>query len=209
MKNSCSSVSYGPSSEPFMEKCIVVLNGASSSGKTSTAIELKSLLGPQTICLGLDDILEREKPFGSEHAPPFVRNLRILWFHFTDGRLGLFKKLHRESVRLYEAGYNVIIETAWMDPRALRDAAVCFAPLHAFLIGMKPPLEVSEGWERNRQDRPKGQARKHYNLVHAHGVYDLLVDPSQMSPRECAVCIMERLADAPPSAFRQLRSQKT
>lgn len=187
-----------------IKKCIIVLNGSSSSGKTSTAEELKLLLEPQPLRLGLDDILEREKPFGAEHKHPFIRNLRILFFHFTDGRLGLFKKLHRESVSLYEAGHSIIIETAYMDPRALRDAASCFAPLNAFFIGMKPPLDASEEWERKRGDRPLGQARKHYDLIHAHGAYDLVVDSSQISPHECAVSILERLANAPPSAFRRL-----
>ncbi len=54
-----------------------------------------------------------------------------------------------------------------MDSRALRDAAECFAPLDGLFVGLKPPLAVSEKWEAGRGDRPIGQARKHYDLIHA------------------------------------------
>src|SRR5262245_7053231 len=91
-----------------------------------------------------------------------------------------------------------------MDERALRDAAACFAPLGGWLVGMRPPLEVSEQWEARRGDRPVGQARNHYALIHAHGVYDLLLDPSQLSPDECAAAILARLESGPPEAFRIL-----
>jgi chloramphenicol 3-O phosphotransferase len=172
---------------------LIVLNGASSAGKTSTAQALLELLGTQCAITGLDDILERTQPFGPEGGGALGairRSIQITWFQFTDGRLRLFKQLHREVAALAQAGRDVIVETALMDPRALRDAAECFSPLGGLFVGMKPPLVVSEQWEAARADRPRGQARKHYDLIHGHGVYDLVLDPSTMTSRECAVVIM-------------------
>jgi chloramphenicol 3-O phosphotransferase len=88
-----------------------------------------------------------------------------------------------------------------MDRRALYDAAACFAPIGGWFIGVKPSLEVSERWEAQRGDRPRGQARRHYDLVHAHGVYDLIVDPSQGNADACAHEIMTYIATASPEAF--------
>jgi chloramphenicol 3-O phosphotransferase len=187
---------------------LVVLNGTSSSGKTTTATALAPLLGPGCIVTGLDDILEREQPFGS---PPRTlrdrlgRTVRAAAFQRNDGRLRLFQTLHREVAAQVRAGHDVIVDTALMDPRALRDAAHEFAPLNGLFVGMKPPLAVSERWEAAREDRPIGQARRHYDLVHAHGAYDLLLDPSMLTPEACAAAILRRLETGPePTAFRAL-----
>lgn len=187
---------------------IIVLNGASSAGKTRTAEALLLLLKEDCIYTGLDDILARIKPYGAEGMGTLIelrRSINSVWFQLTDGRLRLFKQLHREVVSHSCQGQTVIVETALMDRRALYDAALCFAPLNALFVGMKPPLSVSEQWEGERGDRPCGQARKHYDLIHAHGIYDLVLDPSTMTPQECALTILKQLEEeVRPQAFRQL-----
>jgi chloramphenicol 3-O phosphotransferase len=186
---------------------LIVLNGSSSAGKTTIAQELRPLLSEPCIVTGFDDILDRVQPFGRENGNflhRLVRPFRIMWFQFTDGRLKLFKQLHREIVVHSKAGRNIIVDTALMDKRALLDAAECFAPLGGFFIGVKPPLDVSEHWEAARGDRPMGHARAHYNLIHAHGIYDLVLDPSQMTPQECARTIMNRIQSPPPEAFQRI-----
>src|SRR5215470_10986561 len=47
--------------------------------------------------------------------------------------------------------------------------------------------------------------RRWQDAVHAHGLYDLEVDTSRLSPEECANAIGERLENGPPpSAFQRL-----
>jgi chloramphenicol 3-O phosphotransferase len=186
---------------------LIVLNGASSSGKTSIANELLVLLGRETICTGFDDILERVQPLGAEGggiANRLIRSVRILYFGATDGRFKLMKRLHREVAAHYKSNRNVIVETSLMDSRALLDAAEQFAPLDGFFVGVKPPLSVSMQWESQRGDRPAGQAKLHYDLVHAHGTYDLEIDPSRMTPVECAALILDECRKSSPHAFRDL-----
>lgn len=187
-----------------MPPLLIVLNGASSSGKTLTAHALRDVLGNECVLTGFDDILERTQPFGAENDGGLQRGIRILKFQLADGRFKLFQQLHREVVSAVAAGQTVIVETALMDKRALHDAAACFAPIGGYFIGMKPPLEVSEKWEAGRSDRPVGQARKHYALIHANGAYDLVLDPSTMTPPECATVILEWVNAHPPTAFQQL-----
>jgi chloramphenicol 3-O phosphotransferase len=189
---------------------LIVLNGSSSAGKTAIAQILRPLLSEPCIVTGFDDILERVQPFGHENGKflhRLTRPFRIMWFQFTDGRLKLFERLHKEVVVHHKAGRNIIVDTALMDKRALLDAAGCFAPLGGFFIGVKPPLEASEHWEARRGDRPMGHARAHYNLIHAHGIYDLVLDPSQTSPQQCARSILNRIQGPPPDAFQRIRSE--
>ena len=186
---------------------IVVINGTSSSGKTLTAQALVKLLNSNCIVTGLEDILERDKPFdvdGTGTLASIRRAIKIMLFQFTDGRLKLFKKLHQEVVSVYKSGYSVIVEISLMDKRALRDAARCFSPLNALFVGMKPPLEVSERWEAKRNDRPIGQARKHYDLIHSLAIYDLTLDSSLMSPEECAASILNYLNESRFGSFQKI-----
>ena len=186
---------------------IIVLNGASSSGKTLTAQALAKLLNSNCIVTGLDDILKRDKPFdveGTETLAGIRRAFKIMLFQFTDGRLKLFKKLHQEVVGIYQSGHSVIVETSLMDKRALRDAATCFSPFNALFVGMRPPLEVSEQWEAKRNDRPMGQARRHYDLIHSTAIYDLTLDPSLMSPEECAASILNYLNASRFGSFQKI-----
>jgi chloramphenicol 3-O phosphotransferase len=185
------------------DAALIVLNGASSAGKTLTAQALIARMGANTVLTGLDDVLERTQPFGPENGG-VLRALRILRFQLTHGRLRLFKTLHRDVVAMLQSRKNVIVETALMDRRALIDAAECFAPLRAYFVGMKPPLAVSEQWEAQRGDRPIGQARRHYEMIHAHGLYDLILDPSILSPDQCADAILRYSESTAPHAFSQL-----
>lgn len=201
-----------PSAMAEKTPTLIMLNGASSAGKTTVVQALLPLLGPDTVSTGLDDIMERRQPFGPEASGrlgQLQRSLWITWFQLTDGRLRLFKRLHREVLAHLQAGRDVIVETALMDPRALRDAAECFAPWHALFVGVKPPLAISEQWEAQRGDRPPGHARHHYEQIHAHGYYDLLLDPSVMTPEACAQAILQRVEGLPVTAFGRLLRERS
>jgi chloramphenicol 3-O phosphotransferase len=196
----------------LMNPLLIVLNGASSAGKTQIARALLPMLPTPAIHTGLDDILEREKPFGVEGGSAFnklQRTLRVIWFGMTDGRLQLFKKLHREAASHCQNRRSVIVETSLMDQRALLDAAQCFAPIGGWLVGVKPPLEISEHWEQGRADRPPGHARRHYDLVHVHNTYDLLLDSSIMTPHEMAVTLLQKVKSSTPHAFKQLIGERS
>lgn len=165
------------------------------------------MLGNDCIYTGFDDILERVRPFGAEgHGTTshLLRAVRILYFNATDGRFKLLKRLHREIVSHCKSNWTVIVETSLMDRRALLDAAEQFAPLNGFFVGVKPPLAVSMQWEAQRADRPIGQAQRHYDLIHAHGIYDLEIDPSRMTPIESATLILEERRKSTPHAFQDI-----
>jgi chloramphenicol 3-O phosphotransferase len=137
---------------------------------------------------------------------------RPLW----DGVLGLATEagpdgqrlvlgMHRAIWGLSLAGNNVVADHVLVEPAWVLDCAALFAPLPAYLIGVRCPLEVLEQRERQRRDRTLGQARAQHAIVHAHGVYDLEVDTSLHTPEECAAQVQAFLRQgASPQALRAL-----
>ncbi len=187
---------------------IIILNGTSSSGKTSIVSALQEVLEPPYLDAGLDKFLWMlpkrylDRPLWDE----------VLGLATEAGPRGhaLVAGMHRAIDALSRAGINVIADHVLVEPGWLRDCAGLYAGLPAFLIGVQCPLAVLEQREQDRKDRTWGQARAQFGLVHAHGIYDLEVDTSISSPEECARQIAARLENGlPPTAFSQLNALET
>lgn len=69
--------------------------------------------------------------------------------------LSLIGGMHRSIAGLAVAGNNVIADHVLIDPRWLADAVTVLAPLQAYFIGIRCPLEVVEQRERDRKDSPR------------------------------------------------------
>lgn len=183
---------------------IIVLNGASSSGKTSIVNALQEMLEAPYLDAGIDKFI-------------FMLPKRYLDRPLWDEVLGLADQagpaghmlvsgMHHAIVALARAGNNVLADHVLVEPAWLIECADLFGDLPAYFIGVRCPLPVLEQRERERQNRTPGQARAQFDLVHAHGIYDLEVDTSLSSPMECALHITRRMqASTPPDAFKRLR----
>jgi chloramphenicol 3-O-phosphotransferase/GNAT superfamily N-acetyltransferase len=181
---------------------ILILNGASSSGKTCILEALQILLAEPYLNAGIDKFIwmlpERylDRPLWDD----------VLGRATEAGEMGhrLFSGMHRAIATLSRAGLNVVADHVLVEPAWVRECTALFTDLPAYLIGIRCPLEVLEQRERKRKDRTLGQARLQFERVHAHGVYDFEVDTSQFSLEECARLIQEHIQHHPPQAFRQL-----
>jgi chloramphenicol 3-O phosphotransferase len=182
---------------------ILILNGASSSGKTALVRALQDCLPEPYLDAGLDRFL-------------WMLPRRYLERPLWDGVLGLATEagaeghrlvlgMHRAIRALSLAAVNVVADHVLVEPGWLSDCATLFAPLPAYLIGVRCPLEVLEQRERQRGDRTLGQARAQHFIIHAHGIYDLEVDTSLHTPGDCAAQVEALLHRGdPPYAFRTL-----
>lgn len=183
---------------------IIFLNGASSSGKTCILHALQTMLVEPYLNAGIDKFIwilpERylDRPLWDD----------VLGRATEAGEIGqrLFSSMHHVIAKLSRAGLNVVADHVLVEPAWVRECAILFADLPAYLIGIRCPLDILEERERERKDRTLGQARVQFERVHAHAAYDLEVDTSQLSPEECACLIQEHIAHHPPRAFRQLRT---
>jgi chloramphenicol 3-O phosphotransferase len=182
---------------------ILILNGASSSGKTSLLRALQALLDEPFLDAGIDKFIWMlpkrylDRPLWDE----------VLGLNVRAGLVGhrLFSGMHHAIAALSRAGNHLLADHVLVEPRWVAECAVLFAPLPAYLIGLRCPLDLLEQREKQRKDRTWGQAREQFEVVHAHVVYDLEVDTALHSPEECAQRVRGMLeAGKPPQALRRL-----
>ena len=96
------------------------------------------------------------------------------------------------------AGNNVIVDDLLFKPEYLDDYALALEAVPTWLIGVRCSLEVVNERETGRTGRFPGTATSHFHEVHSHEVgYDLEIDTSDCSPKECALRIISRLDRAP------------
>ena len=182
---------------------IILINGTSSSGKSSIVRALQKQSSQPYLDAGLDRFLWMlpsrylDRPLWDD----------VLGLASSAGQTGhaLVRAIHRAIVSLSHSGMNVVADHVLVEPDWVRDCAELLHEMPAFLIGVRCPLAVLEERERSRRDRTLGQAKAQFSLVHAHDIYDLEVDTSLMSAQECAAAILVRVnSGEPPTAFYQL-----
>jgi chloramphenicol 3-O phosphotransferase len=129
----------------------------------------------------------------------------------------LYRAMYDAIAAHSRLGLNVVVDVGHHDgyslPRGiLLDCARRLSGLPAWFVGVRCALEVV--MQRRQATWGTGNAadgsvpmpvRRWQNAVHAHGLYDLEVDTSRLSPEECAKAIRQRLENGPPpSAFQRL-----
>jgi chloramphenicol 3-O phosphotransferase len=198
---------------------IILLNGTSSSGKTTIAQALQEVMETPYLHTGIDQFLIERLPkrlivySDGIHSATAEGWMAV----FCDKALSQVQigpmgyqwiaGMYRAIAALAEEGLDVIVDDVIYDQRVLKIAVQALPAQQVFFVGIRFPLKVAEGREQARGNRSKGGARAFFNLVHAHGIYDLEVDSATHSPMECAVQIKRGLQAKPtPSAFSQLRA---
>ena len=181
---------------------IIILNGTSSSGKTSVLRALQEILEEPYLEAGIDKFIWM-LPHRYLDRPLWDEVLGLADHAGGEGHV-LVSGMHAAIASLAREGNNVIADHVLVEPAWARECAVLFADLPAYLVGVRCPLDVLEQRERSRGNRTLGQARLQYNLVHKYVNYDLEVDTSILSPEACAGEIKKRLRTR-PEAFKKLR----
>lgn len=147
---------------------IILLNGASSSGKSTLAQGLQAVLDEPFWHVSIDHLLAANTlPRARIDSGEFPwRDLRP---HFFDG-------FHRCLPALATAGNNLIVEhivetETWMQ-RLLR----LLRGFDVFFVGLHCPLPELERREIQRGNRRIGEARADFAITHSFGIYDFEVN---------------------------------
>ncbi len=151
---------------------LILLNGASSAGKT-------------TLCRALRDALP-DTPAG-----PFLHfSLDFFMFdadvlprtpqgHIRDWkriRPQVFDGYYRCLPALLSAGNNLVVDLI-IETEGQRDRLrELLAPYDVYLVGLRCPVEELERREAARGDRRIGDARRDVQTVHTFSAYDLEID---------------------------------
>jgi chloramphenicol 3-O phosphotransferase len=157
---------------------IIVLNGTSSSSKSSLVYALQELLPGRFL----------ERPLRDD----------VLGLADRPGSLG------RGLAALSRSGINVLADHVLVEREWVEECARLFEGLPAYLIEVRRPLELLEQRERSRKNRTLGQAILQVDVFHHQGTYDLEVDTTRLGPQDCARLVQARLLE-PPCSFASLR----
>lgn len=141
---------------------IILLNGVSSSGKSTLARALVEQL-PGYFYLSIDDfdlLIDRMEDRKKQRLIPVETEY---FFHKT---IALFA----------ERGINLVVDHILHDDFTQHDIFEALAEFPIFFVGVQCPLEELERREQLRGDRRIGQARQQLKFVHRIEVYDVVVD---------------------------------
>jgi len=181
---------------------VIVLNGPSSSGKSTFCKALQARLletrGEHWLHVSMDAFATmlptRPTPDGPTIDPVDVGR-------FLSGWYGCLRALAL-------AGNNVIADAGFLEMDWLLEQIEALDGIAALYVGVHCPLEEVERREIARGDRRIGYSRAQYDRVHRHGPYDVEVDTSVLGPEAVAEVIQEALAAPPaPSALARIRAQ--
>lgn len=197
---------------------IIFLNGSSSAGKTTLAIMLQQLLDVPYQHIALDQFRDgmpgKFRGLNSPPGTPGELGLNVVPVEkdgerVTEIRFGahgeqILRGMRRAIAAFAREGNNVIIDDILFKKEYLLNYAAVLDGLEAWFIGVRCSLAVVNERETKRIGRFPGTATSHYHEVHAHDAgYDLEVDTTSSTPRECVERIIERLNN-PPIVLRQL-----
>lgn len=175
---------------------VIVLNGASSSGKSSIARCLQSLLPEPWLTIGVDDLISAVPPAmlkskdgltftsdGEVLVGPAYRTLETAWSQ------GVAAMAH--------AGTGVILDQVFLQGGVAQERwSVVLKGLQVLWVGVRCDPLVAAVRETNRGDRVRGMAANQASLVHRGMVYDMEVDTTHTSSEDSARCIVNRIISA-------------
>lgn len=179
---------------------IIFLNGTSSSGKSSLAVELLRSLDSVWFHLSVD-AFNRMGSRRSDLLPDDAAVAAAL----TRMRRGF----HRAVAGMAAGGNNVVVDHVLSERWRLLDCLDVLDGYDVVLVGVRCSLEELERRELARGDRTPGTAALQYERVHAHGIYDVECDTGTTSTEDCARLVKDFLAgrlQGAPTAFDRLRA---
>lgn len=175
-----------------MQARIVILNGASSVGKTSTAKAIQELASQSYMHLQMDSFLEMQprrldnhadgllfQNIGSEQQPEMAVSSGPALQRLMAGMRGAV-------VAMLEQSNNLIVDDVFWEQKVFDEYCVLLEEFNSHFVLLDAPLDVIESRERSRGDRVHGLARWQWDRVRQIRSYDLVVDTSRSDAVACA-----------------------
>jgi chloramphenicol 3-O phosphotransferase len=164
---------------------IILLHGASSSGKSTLAKAIQNELDEPFLHFA-SDFLALGLPARREGQGPFQ-----WWGH---ARPRFFDGFQRCIATLAAAGNDLIVDHIIEFPEWRSDLTRSLQSFDVFLVGVHCSLEELDRRERSRGDRQIGEGRSHVvdDGIHDFGAYDYAVDTTRGDPSEVARELLQR-----------------
>ena len=174
----------------------ILLNGASSAGKSSLARALQRQLDEPFWHWSIDHLLAAgvlpgERIASGEFAWPALRP-------------AFFEGFHRSIPALAAAGNNLIVEHIVETQAWMQRLVELLAPFDVFFVGVRCPLPELERRERERGDRRPGSAREDDATTHALCDYDHEVETTAPADYLAAGLLRAWRDRARPGSFARM-----
>ncbi|MEV6641741.1 chloramphenicol phosphotransferase CPT [Amycolatopsis sp. NPDC051371] len=168
---------------------VIILNGGSSSGKTTLARALQAVLPDPWLTFGVDTLLTGMPASGA--------GIEIT----TDGEVtigGAFRALEAAWIAgiaaMVRAGARIVVDEVFLGGAASqRRWLTALDGLDALWVGVRCDVAVAAARELARGDRIIGLATRQAGLVHRGVRYDLEVDTTHAEPMTCAKAVAARV----------------
>lgn len=193
---------------------IILLNGTSSSGKTTIARVLQEKYPGVLLLYGVDTMVQNAFPPKCDEPPLDEQAIRVEMGE-SEGRpiarlivSPYMYPVYRTAVRFYrmlsEQGYSLIVDEVLFDRNRITPYFEMLTGETVYFIGVKPDRQTACRWERERGDRLIGLAEGLYDEVYQPGfTFDLTLDTGNLSPDECADAILDLVeGNGQPRGFR-------
>lgn len=172
---------------------IVLLNGVSSSGKTTLSKEIVRLL-PDYFHLSIDDfdfVIEKMEDRKNGRLIPVPTE-----YFF-----------HRTVAMFSDSGTNLVVDQLLHDRFTMDDCFKVLQDYPVFFVGVHCPIQELEQRERARGDREPGLSKRQLQFVHQQNEpYDIEVDTHHESYAASAKKICDKLHEQkPPHAWTLIK----
>jgi chloramphenicol 3-O phosphotransferase len=192
---------------------IILVNGASSSGKSTLCRALQEKILHPYLCIGFDDFVFLSAPryyrgadtSRQDHSDDFtaegVQMVKTsapgepvsVTARFGPVFRGIIDSMAPAVRALADGGNSVIFDHVLHDSEMYESCRRAFAGLDVFTVGVACPMEILEARERSRGDRVIGRARGLADVVHSFCDYDVLVDTGAADVDSCVNKVIDVL----------------
>ncbi|MEM7100788.1 MAG: AAA family ATPase [Pseudomonadota bacterium] len=202
---------------------VIILNGCSSSGKTTLATSIQQISKVPFQYIGLDQFRDglpmAMRGLNAPPGSPGARGLNVVpemtengpQTHIVFGEHGdQVLSGMRHSVQAFtKLGLNVIVDDLFFKASYVQEYAQLLDIKKTWLVGVHCDLVEIERREASRVGRFPGTAAAHIEQLHAHVPnYDLEVWTNRDTPNVHAQQVLERLK-TPPQALAVIRDLVT
>ena len=160
-----------------MEKQIILLNGASSSGKSTLAKELQKIIfekrNEKYEIVSIDDFLK----MNTEDTI------------YEDDVFEISCDLCKKVLEVLKTSSGAIIDHVITSERIFNQLKEVLGSYQIKLVHITCPLEVLKKREKDCKNRYLGSAEASYNYLFPQDGYDLTLDTHIMTAEECALKI--------------------
>lgn len=180
---------------------IIVINGASSSGKTSLARALQDAWEGPLLYWSLDHVIS-QLPFAytgeGEHS---AEGFELLNSEIVARQHGyILNELSAGYVgQVGRLGYDLVVDYVFLDETMLRPFAESLREIEICFVGVDCREDIISKRNEARKDRAKGISKMQRQNVHfCRTLYDIELDSTHSLPAVLAEKILEYLDSNPP-----------